>query len=221
MTKAIGYIRVSTDKQADQGQSLEVQELKIKQYCSLYDLELVEIVIDSGASAKTLDRQGLQKALKILGKEADALIISKLDRLTRRVVDLGNLIDSYFQKYSLLSVSEQVDTRTPTGRLLLNLLSSVSQWERETIGQRTSEAMQHKKSKLEYTGGKVPYGYSLDEDGINLAENAEEQKVIVEAKEIREGGLSLRKVSDELAVKGFLARGGKKFTAEMIKRITQ
>ena len=59
MMLVVWYVRVSTDKQADHGQSLDVQELKIKQYCNLYDLELKEIIVDSGASAKTLKRDGL------------------------------------------------------------------------------------------------------------------------------------------------------------------
>ena len=66
MTKTIAYLRVSTDKQADKGISLEAQQDKAKAYASLYELELTEIIIDAGESAKTLDRPGLQRALSIL-----------------------------------------------------------------------------------------------------------------------------------------------------------
>ena len=66
MKKVIGYIRVSTDKQADKGLSLEAQRAKIEQYAALYDLDLIGIEIDAGASAKTLNRNGLQRALKAL-----------------------------------------------------------------------------------------------------------------------------------------------------------
>ena len=96
-TKTIAYLRVSTDKQADKGISLEAQQDKAKAYASLYDLDLVEVIIDAGESAKTLERPGLQRALSMLKTgQADALLVVKLDRLTRSVVDLGKLIETYF-----------------------------------------------------------------------------------------------------------------------------
>ena len=152
-TKTIAYIRVSTDKQADKGVSLEAQEDKARAYAGLYDLELVEVIVDAGESAKTLNRPGLQRALSMLktGK-AEALLVVKLDRLTRSVKDLGTLIETYFApgKAALMSVGEQIDTRSAAGRLVLNILASVSQWEREIIGERTSVAIKHKQSKGEY-----------------------------------------------------------------------
>ena len=85
-TKTIAYLRVSTDKQADKGISLEAQQDKAKAYASLYDLDLVEVIIDAGESAKTLERPGLQRALSMLKTgQADALLVVKLDRLTRSV----------------------------------------------------------------------------------------------------------------------------------------
>ena len=142
-TKAVAYVRVSTEKQADAGQSLDAQRAKVTAYAGLYDLELVEVIVDAGASAKTLDRPGLTRALAMLKSgEADALVVVKLDRLTRSVRDLGELVDRYFAngKAALLSVSEQIDTRSAGGRLVLNVLASVSQWEREAIGERTADA---------------------------------------------------------------------------------
>jgi len=91
-TKAVGYIRVSTDKQAEQGVSLEAQHAKLTAYAQLYDLELVEVIVDAGVSAKTLEREGLQRALSMLRKgQVNALLVAKLDRLTRSVKDLGTL----------------------------------------------------------------------------------------------------------------------------------
>lgn len=142
-TKAVGYIRVSTDKQVDHGVSLDAQRAKLDAYAALYDLTLVEVIVDAGVSAKTLDRPGLQRALGMLRKgQVHALLVAKLDRLTRSVEDLGELIRTVFVtgKADLLSVGEQIDTRTAAGRLVLNVLGSVAQWERETIGERTAEA---------------------------------------------------------------------------------
>ena len=218
-TRAIAYIRVSTDKQADHGVSLEAQEAKVKAYASLYDLDLVETIIDAGVSASTLEREGLQRALGMLKRgEAEALVVVKLDRLTRSVADLGRLIEKHFQKAGLLSVSEKFDTRTASGRLVLNVLASFSQFEREIIGERTSTAMQHKASKGERVGA-IPYGYALADDGIALVEIEAEQKVLTEARALRDAGLSLRAVASRLAELGFVARNGRQFASEQVRRM--
>ena len=220
-TRTVAYVRVSTDKQADHGVSLEAQEAKIRAYASVYDLDLVEVVVDAGASAKTLDRPGLARVLAMVKRGAvDAVVVVKLDRLTRSVADLGTLVDTYFQKAALLSVSEQIDTRTAGGRLVLNVLASVAQWEREAIGERTSVAMKHKASKGEFIGGhSAPYGFALAADGVSLVEVEAEQAVIVEAHTLRAAGLSLRAVADELARRGFVSRGGRAFAAEQVRRM--
>jgi DNA invertase Pin-like site-specific DNA recombinase len=222
-TRAVAYLRVSTEKQADKGVSLEAQRAKVEAYAHLYELELVEVVVDAGASAKTLDRPGLQKALEMLrAGQAEALLVVKLDRLTRSVVHLGQLLEDYFakgSKWALLSVSEQIDSRSAAGRLSLNILGSVSQWERETIGERTSAAMQHKASVGEYTGGELPYGYALGADGEHLIENPEEQKVLGTARTLRGAGLSLRSVARELNAQGFRSRTGKQFAHVQIARM--
>jgi site-specific DNA recombinase len=127
--------------------SLDAQRAKLKAYAEIYELDLVEVVVDAGQSAKSLDRPGLQRALGMLkAGQAEPLLVVKLDRLTRSVVDLGTLVERYFApgKVALLSVGEQIDTRSAAGRLVLNVLASVSQWEREAIGERTATAMQYK-----------------------------------------------------------------------------
>src|SRR5262245_37686887 len=119
--KVIGYIRVSTEEQANQGQSLDAQRAKIEAYAKLYDLDLVVMIEDVGQSAKTMNRAGLQKALAMLRRrEAEGVIIAKLDRLTRSVADWQLLIDEFFGERSgrqLFSVSGSIDTRTAAGRL--------------------------------------------------------------------------------------------------------
>jgi DNA invertase Pin-like site-specific DNA recombinase len=164
--KAIAYLRVSTEDQAAKGVSLQAQRAKVAAYADLYDLELIAVIEDAGVSAKTLDRPGLRQALAMLARgEARALVVMKLDRLTRSVRDLGALVDSYFAagKNALLSVSEQIDTRSAAGRLVLNVLASVAQWEREAIVERTTVALAHKRSRGERVGS-IPYGYRVGPD---------------------------------------------------------
>lgn len=206
-TRAIAYTRVSTDKQADRGISLEAQRAKIESYASLYDLDLIEMIVDAGASAKTLDRPGLQRALALLktGK-ADALIVVKLDRLTRSVSDLGTLVEKHFQKAALLSVAEQIDTRSAAGRLVLNVLASVAQWEREAIGEHTSAAMQHLKAQGKRIGH-IPFGSRLAADGIHLEQDPTEQTALGIISTWQQQRLSLRAIATELNTRGMLNRG--------------
>ncbi len=221
--KTIGYIRVSLEKQADKGISLEAQKARIEAYAELYDLDVVAVDVDAGESAKTLAREGLQKALGRLKKgEAEALLIVKLDRLTRSVRDLGLLLEQYFSNgsaFTLMSVNENLDTRTASGRLVLNVLASVSQWEREAIGERTSDALKHKAAIGEYTGGVVPYGYKLARDSVRLLDNPQEQKVIKKARKLRKQGNSLRSIAEALLKNGYLNRSGRMFNPSAIKKM--
>ena len=221
-TKTIAYLRVSTDKQADRGISLDVQRVKALAYAELYDLELVEIIVDAGESAKTLDRPGLQKALGMLRDgTAQALLVVKLDRLTRSVAQLGELLDEYFKEgaAALLSVGEQIDTRSAAGRLVLNILASVSQWEREAIGERTAVAMQLKASRGEYTGGEPPFGYRVAADGERIEPDAAEQAAIAIAKTLHAKRVSLRGVARALEARGIRSRTGRTFAPVQIRRM--
>jgi site-specific DNA recombinase len=218
--KVIGYVRVSTAKQEISGLSVEAQSLKIRQYCELYDLELVDLIIDAGASAKTLDRKGIKSALRMLkSDEAEGLVVTKFDRLTRSIKDLNVLIEEIFTKTVLISVADQVDTTTPSGRLILNILMSVSQWESEEISARTKSAMQTKKAKGEYTGGKAPLGWKVDTDG-NEVPDEDEQELISIVRDYRASRLSYSAIAQMLTESDFTSRtGNTKFSKSAVKRI--
>lgn len=207
--QAVGYIRVSTTMQALSGHSLSEQRAKITEYCSLYDLKLVDIYSDEGISGKTLARPALEQALEQLKEgRATTLIVVKLDRLTRNVRDLGALIETYFgdSGADLASVSEQIDTATAAGRLTLNILTSVAQWEREVITERISSAMQHMKAQGKRTGY-IPFGKRLCEEGVYLLDHEEELEVIDLIRSKRTQGLSLRRLASWLNTQGITNRG--------------
>jgi DNA invertase Pin-like site-specific DNA recombinase len=219
-TRACGYVRVSLEKQASDGGSLDAQRAKLAAYASLYDIELVEVIVDAGQSAATLARPGLQRALGMLRKgEADALLVTKLDRLTRSVRDLGELVSGPFApgKAALLSVGEQFDTRSAAGRLVLNILTSIGQWEREAIGERTSVVMQHMKAVGEYTGGLAPYGFRVERDRV--VEVGSEQAIIRRARQLAASGCSLRAVAAMLTEEGHVSRAGRPFAAVQVSRM--
>jgi site-specific DNA recombinase len=220
-TRALGYCRVSLEKMAEHGSSLDAQRAKLAAYAELYDVDLVDVIVDAGTSAKTLDRPGLQRALGMLRRgEADALLVTKLDRLTRSVRDLGELVSGPFAdgKAALLSVGEQFDTRSAAGRLVLNILTSIGQWEREAIGERTSAVMQHMRASGAYTGGRAPYGFRVVEGG-RVEPVADEQVTIARARELAAEGLSLRDVAAQLAVEGRTSRTGRAFAPSAVARM--
>jgi len=209
--RVIAYARVSTIEQADSGISLDAQIAKMQAYARLYDLEIVETIQDPGESGKTLNRPGLQRALTLLKSgKADGVLIVKLDRLTRSIADWQDLIDAYFGERGgkqLLSVNDSIDTRTAAGRLVLNVLITVAQWERETIGERTRDALQHKIRNGQRVG-KVRYGFDLATDGVTLLENPGEQQIIAMMRDLRAAGRTLRQIAAELTARNIPSKEG-------------
>jgi site-specific DNA recombinase len=221
-TRVVGYVRVSTEEQASSGVSLAAQSSKVRQYAELHDLDLVEVVEDSGASAKSLDRPGLKRVLGYLDSGAvQGVVIAKLDRITRSVSDLDKLINWYFSAAAgkeLFSVSDSIDTRTAAGRMVLNILMTVAQWERETIVERTSEAMRHKRSKGERLGT-IPYGSRLGEDGRTLAPCPVESLNIGTMRALREQGLPYRAIASSLDSAGIATRSGHPWASSSVAKI--
>lgn len=225
----MGYARVSTEEQAQSGVSLEDQEHKIRLYGEFQELDLLGVAVDAGVSAKDLNRDGIQSVLKqIRGKKIDVLVVTKLDRLTRNVRDLLDLID-LTEKYdvALVSLHETLDTKTAVGRMVIKIIASVAEMEREQVGERTRAAIQHKKSKGEKTGGKVPYGFDVIEQGARpdgtpikvLVPNEQEQVLLQWMREAKESGKSFAQIADELNAAGHKTKEGSTWRRQYIHRI--
>jgi DNA invertase Pin-like site-specific DNA recombinase len=221
----IGYRRVSTDEQARDGFGMDAQEKKIRAYCELYELNLLRIISDPGLSGKDLERPGIQEVLSLLRQRKDAvqgLVVAKLDRLTRSLRDCSELIEEFFEEKRgkrLFSVEESIDTRRAAGRLVLNVIMTVAQWEREVIGERTKDAMQAKIAKGERCG-KVRFGYDLAPDGIRLVENEQEQEAIAQMREWRTQGKTYRELVELVKGLGIETKeGGIVWQPTTIRRI--
>ena len=217
------YARVSTEEQANSGLSLGAQIDKLRAYCRLYELDVVEAIEDAGESGKTLRRPGLQQVLDLLDEgKATGLVVTKLDRLTRSVSDWQTLIDGYFSERSgmtLFSVSDSIDTRTAGGRLVLNVLLSVAQWEREAIAERTRDALHAKINRGERVGS-VRYGYQVDQDGRTLVLDEGEEMVVRMILSMANRKISLRRIASELDRRGIMTKKGMgKWTHTAVRRI--
>jgi site-specific DNA recombinase len=227
-TRVIGYVRVSSKEQVDEGVSLAAQRAKLQAYAIAMDLQLVGIEEDAGLSAKTLTgRAGLARALQLLESGgADGILVAKLDRLTRSVRDLGFLVDQYFasaSKWSLLSVADSIDTRTAAGRLVLNVLTSVAQWEREATAERTRDALAHLKAEGVLIGGE-PLGLrrteGIDHDGRRVVvHDTPEMQAVQRIRDLRAAGHSLRHIARVLRSENRPTKRGGRWAAATVGRV--
>jgi site-specific DNA recombinase len=220
--KAIGYVRVSTDRQAEQGVSLEAQEAKIRAMATVQGADLGEVIVDGGESAKSLNRPGLQRLLGLVNAgKIDSVIVVKLDRLTRSVKDLCGLLELFEKrKVALISVAESLDTGSAAGRLVITIMGAVSQWEREAIGERTRDALHHKRGKGERVGN-IEFGYRLAADGLHLESDPTEQAALTMIRELRSAGRSFRASAVVLNLSGHRTRRSTLWRLESVVRVVK
>ncbi|MBL8251978.1 MAG: recombinase family protein, partial [Candidatus Competibacter sp.] len=161
MATAIGYIRVSTEGQAQDGVSLDAQRAKIAAWCDLNDYDLTAVHVDAGISGKSADnRPGLQAALAEC-KKGSALVVYSLSRLARSTRDTIEISERLNKVGGdLVSLSEKIDTTTAAGKMVFRMMAVLAEFERDQISERTASAMQFKKAKGERFGS-VPCGYFL------------------------------------------------------------
>ena len=228
LRQAVGYIRVSTSEQAVSGLSLEAQRRKVNAQAELSDLTLIDVLEDAGESACTLKRPAMTELLaRIDSGQVDAVIIGKLDRLTRSVKDLSILLERMKKArradggkgVDLISTAESLDTGSATGRLVVNIMASVSQWEREVVSERTSAALQELRAQGRSTGN-PPFGYKVNKTGV-LIENRQEQALLQRVEQLRAGGNSWEAVANALTGEGGRTRSGSAFSRQGIFHIAR
>ena len=189
--RTVAYVRVSTQDQANEGVSLASQQARIGAYCTAMGWDVSEVVCDAAESASNLQRPGMAKILAtVRDRSVERVVVAKLDRLTRSVRDLVTLVD-LFAKHdaALVSVGETLDTSCAAGRMVVNMLGVVAQWEREAIAERTSSALAHKRQHRT-TYGPTPFGYVRVGDA--LLPEPREQAVLKDAVRMDRDGASFR-----------------------------
>lgn len=215
----IAYLRVSTDEQAHSGLGLDAQEKAIESAVGAPDATYR----DEGYSGSDPKRPGLLAALESL-HAGDVLIVAKRDRLARDAY-LSAWIEKEAKKRRARIVSaagEGTETDDPAAILMRRMVDAFAEYERLLIGARTSAALAAKRRRGEKTGGDVPFGFRLDEDGKTLHENADEQQVIALVHELRDRGCTLRQIGGELEQRGALTkRGGTKWHPQTVKALLQ
>ena len=214
----VGYVRVSTEDQAQNGVSIRDQEERIRARCVADNRHLSEIIRDRGESASSLKRPGLQHIMKgVRSGNIGTVVVFKLDRLTRSVRDLGELLELFIKNDSaLVSVSESLDTGTAGGRLVLNMLGSVSQWEREAAAERTAMALAHlRRHRRPY----APTAFGWTRRRMKLVPNVSQQKALRFMKRLRKEGATFRTIAGELESRGIRAPRGKVWYASSVRAV--
>ena len=208
MKQAIGYIRVSTEQQANEGVSLEAQKAKIAAWCVTNGYELVNVFVDAGISGKSMDkRPGLQDAMKSL-KKGMALVsysLSRLARSTKDALSIGETVAK--RKADMVSLSEQIDTTTAAGKMMFQMLAVLAEFERNLVAERTTNALQHKKATNQKYTNITPYGFEAIEG--RLVQVQAEAAIVAEIQAARASGNTLQSIADTLNGRGIPTKTGK------------
>ncbi len=206
--RLLAYLRVSTEEQARSGLGLDAQRTMVEAACAQRGWELVDVVVDAGASGKELDRPGMHRVLEaIAGGEVDGVMVAKLDRLSRRLADLLAIVEWLDTADAVfVALDLGVDTTTPAGRMMLHMLGVLAEFERERTRERTIDAL----AALRANGQSIS-GPSVT-DRPELAERI---------RSMRAGGMTLRAIADVLNAEGVpTMRGGVEWRVSSVQAAT-
>lgn len=211
----VGYVRVSTEEQAAGGLGLTAQRERISAYCHARGWKLAGIVEDAGVSGSTLEREGMRRVRAIMQRKlAHAVVALKLDRLTRRVGDLQVLLQEADRTgVALVSVSETLDTSSAAGRLMVHVLGAIAQWERETIAERTAQALRVKRAR----GERVSRHTALGQEAGEQCAMDTLRSILLSATERP----SLRDMAAALQQSGCVSRAGTRYTASSVSALVR
>ena len=216
MRQAIGYVRVSTEGQVNEGVSLEAQESRIRAWAVANDYEIKAVYTDAGLSGGRADnRPALQRAITEANK-GTALVVYSLSRLARSTKDAISISEALAKKDAdLVSLTERIDTTTASGKMIFRMMAVLAEFERDQISERTKTALAFKKGQHKRVGT-VPFGYDLGQDGETLTKNQLEQKAIGLIMKLKDEKLSLRKIKVQLEQAGVKTKQAKKWSPKVI-----
>ena len=222
MTMIAIYTRVSTTEQAQEGYSLQEQEIRLKSYCEAMNWGPFQIYTDPGYSGGSIKRPALQLLIRdVKAKKINRVIVYKLDRLSRSQKDTLFLIEEVFlaNHCDFVSMTENLDTGSALGKAMIGILAVFAQLERETIKERMVMGKIARAKEGKWCGGSTaPYGYNYEND--NLIPDEIESLHVMEAFNLAERGWSTSKISDSFNRKGYTPkRGVNCWTDITIKRI--
>jgi DNA invertase Pin-like site-specific DNA recombinase len=199
-----GYARVSTVQQADEGESLDVQQRVIAGYATMHDLTVEKVFVERGVSgSKPLADRPQGDALLAALQRGDVLITPKLDRMFRSALDALDVLGKLKAAGVSLHMIDLGGDVTGNGvsRLVFTILSAVAEAERDRTRERTTEVKRDQRQRGRYLGGAVPWGYRVGEAGT-LVPIPEQQAALKRMRKLRDQGLALRAIADRMKAAG-------------------
>lgn len=181
MVKAVGYVRVSKEEQAEKDLSIPAQKAKIISYCQSQDWDLIDIYVDDGYSAKDLERPEIRRLIRdCKKKEFEAVIVVKLDRISRNQKDILYLLEDVFAPHNIgfKSVTQSFDTTTAFGKAAIGMLAVFAQLEREQLIERVQDAKKEAAKQGRYMGGPVPLGYKYNRMAKSIEIDAAQAEIV-------------------------------------------
>jgi len=213
--RVFGYCRVSTQRQVDEGESLEVQRRQIEGHASIQGWAEVEMIVEEGVSgSKPLKERPAGKKMLDALKPGDVLIAAKLDRLFRSALDALNMVDDFKKRgvhLHLIDLGGDVASNG-LGKVFLTIAASFAEAERDRIRTRVADAKADMRRRQRHMGGSRPFGWTLikakdengkDEKGHYLAPHPEEQAAIERMKSMRASGETFRSIAKAMRDEGF------------------
>jgi putative DNA-invertase from lambdoid prophage Rac len=200
-----GYVRVSTMRQVDEGESLEVQERQLRGYAAMHAMTITEIVVEKGVSGSVpVQERKVGGPLFAKLEKGDIVIAAKLDRLFRSALDALNVVASLKQRGVFLHLLDLGGDIAGNGlsKLFLTIAAAFAEAERDRIRERIGQSKADQKARGRFLGGKRPFGWRRGDDGELVAIDAE-QAAIAEMVRLRvKERQPLRVVVEEMAKRG-------------------
>ena len=194
------YGRCSAIENYEKGSSIETQILKCKSYAITKDLIVDKVITEQVSGTIAFDKRVQGGEILNNLKSGDHIICSALDRFSRNTLDLLNLVELFKKnkvKIHFIDIGGEVTDSSALGGVFLKLLSVFSEFVSKQLGEKQTATKDRLRKQGKYLGGKVYYGWDLDENK-NLIKCEKEQQIINQMKDLRESGLSYQKIADEI-----------------------
>ncbi|MCO6415960.1 recombinase family protein [Siccirubricoccus sp. KC 17139] len=211
-----GYVRVSTGRQAEDGESLDVQWRQLEGYAMQHGWQLDKVFREEGVSgAVPLAERPEGAAMLAAAKAGDVIVAAKLDRVFRSALDALQMVEELQRRRVSLHLLDLGGDVSGNGmsRLFLTIAAAFAEAERARIRERVTQTKRDQRQRGRYLGGKVPFGFRVGDDG-ELVEDAAEQAIIAHARDLRAGGATLRAVRQAVEV-----QHGRKLSLDALHRV--
>ena len=173
------YLRVSTDQQALNGESLEEQEERLRAFCKTRNRKVVKVYREDGKSGKDTNRPQFQQMLQDIREgKIDTVVVKKIDRLSRSILDFEKTYNFFLEhNVDLISLQENFDTTSAIGRAVIRIVLVFAQLEREQTSERTIDVLEYRAKQGLWNGGYPPLGYGINEEK-GLVVNKKERQLL-------------------------------------------